>query len=1101
MNDNSKHRLFLAILLLGTITIGSARDEEIHVLAKPATREFELLASNNISNWIGNQGHLSSHIPTGDSGCEWPAGSGKSTIFASGIWVLGQVDGEIRSAAAEYTSEWTAGTIPYDTQTKQPIDDTPLNTPDHQIYYIQKGNSSDPASEAYNREYATWPVSDGAPAHDGEYFTDLNSNGIWDSGESFEDYDGNDNYDPPDGLLVTGEDPPLFIGETQTWSVMNDWDTTAHNNLWNETPLGLEAQVLIYTRSDDPVYENIQFHTVTLINKSGQPIDQAYYGYWSDNDLGDATDDAGGCDSTLSLSYFYNGNPHDRDYGIRPPALGFDLLQGALVPSPGDTVSYEGVSHADLGTLDMTSFILITKSNIFSDAENVVECYRMMQGLLPSTGLPITDPWGEITTFHVAGDPVTDNGWTALNSYPVGDRRSIMSSGPFDLPPWDDINNNGRADFGEPGVQILHSALIIVDGADHLDAITNLKYVSRYTQSDFDRGFETFSMEAPQLSASSHDQEIILNWYEGAEEYEATAIGNYEFEGYNLYQGSSATGPWTRLATYDVLNEVGVIYDQQYNETGFLESRVVQVGHNSGLEHLISMTSDALNDDAPLMNNKAYYYALSAYAYAEEETPKTISSEKQIVSIRPHLNYGGSAPRDTLTLTQTGNSDIYITVDVRDPGQLTGADYEIGFEYDSSTSLGRWQLLRGSTLSPDTLFRSEWFENLLRDWHWRYGYKESPPIYYFDGFELSVSDISFQEPKYKTHWEQTVNLVETQIETLMLLAIAPGGVDSLAWTDETMTDTVHLDTLYGPDYYYDRFEVTQTFETYFILSRAIQHDVLIQGFASKFGAQGGDRLADIPGIGGGSTNQEFLQSDLELRFTEAGQNASLYSNINAYVPVMVQVPFEIWDIERNIQLCVGINDNNRSGSIQDTTLYDWQHTLDLDWVVVFDRDYEIYGDEADSLFRSPYSGWCWQFNNASKFSIGDVVSIQFLNPVKAGVDVYSWSTEVAGTAYDEDALDMIRVFPNPFFGYQSEQTSFSEPYVTLSNLPDQECTIRIYNLGGSLVRRFDHELGTYEYWDLLNEHGSPVASGVYIIHIEVPDLGNKILKVAVFQPE
>jgi len=35
---------------------------------------------------------------------------------------------------------------------------------------------------------------------------------------------------------------------------------------------------------------------------------------------------------------------------------------------------------------------------------------------------------------------------------------------------------------------------------------------------------------------------------------------------------------------------------------------------------------------------------------------------------------------------------------------------------------------------------------------------------------------------------------------------------------------------------------------------------------------------------------------------------------------------------------------------------------------------------------------------------------------------------------------------------------------------------------------------------LLNENSSPVASGMYLIHVEIPDLGNRILKLAVFQP-
>jgi hypothetical protein len=153
------------LLITGCLySTGLAKNDNPSSLAKPATVEFELFSSNNISNWIGNQGHLSSHIPTGDAGGSWPTGSGKRTVFASGIWVIGQMDGEIRSAASEYITEWSPGTIPYNTQTQLPTSGSPDNTADHQIYLIGEGDSSDPNSEDYNREYANWPSSDGAPA-------------------------------------------------------------------------------------------------------------------------------------------------------------------------------------------------------------------------------------------------------------------------------------------------------------------------------------------------------------------------------------------------------------------------------------------------------------------------------------------------------------------------------------------------------------------------------------------------------------------------------------------------------------------------------------------------------------------------------------------------------------------------------------------------------------------------------------------------------------------------------------------------------------------------------------------------------------------------
>ncbi|NQT63659.1 MAG: hypothetical protein HQ556_11920 [Candidatus Marinimicrobia bacterium] len=1103
MNYNSKHTLFLAILLLGLGSNSQAKDDRPHLLAKPSTVEFELFTGNNISNWIGNQGNLTTHRAISNSGCEWPAGSGKRVIFASGIWVIGQVDGETRSAAVEYASEWTPGVIPYDAQTKLPIGTTPLNTPDHQIYYIKKGNSADPSSEDYNREYASWPASDGAPAHDGEYFTDLNSNDVWDSGESFEDFDGDGSYDLPDGLLVTGEDPPSFLGDTQAWYVMSDWDTTAHNNFLRTAPLGLETQVLIYTRSDDPIYENVQFHTITLVNKGGQPIDSAYFTYWTDPDIGNASDDMGGCDPNLSMAYFYNGLAHDQVYGLTPPAVGYTILRGPLVESLGDTVQVGGFSYDDKRLLGMTASILFFKSTAaFDDPEHVSEAYYYSQGLL-GNGDPILDPFGIPTPFNVSGDPVVGEVWTAMGGYRVGDKRGMMSTGPFDLPPWDDVNGNGRADFGEPGVQTIHSALIIVDGADHLNAVTNLKYVSGYTQAAFDSGFETFTMEKPQLSASSHDQEIILNWYEGADEYEATALGYYEFEGYNLYQGYSAAGPWTRLATIDVSNGVGVIDDLQYNDQGYLETRVVQEGADSGLEHLISISSDALNDDEPLINNKAYYFALSAYAYNSDTSPKTLESEKQIVSIRPHLTWDSAYPRDSLTVSRPDGGELFIAVDVREPTRLTGLDYEIGFEYDSSISKGRWHLLSGGALSLDTLYRSDWFAKWERNWSGNGHQLGENPRFYFDGFELSLNDISFRNPVQNHYWEQTINVRGDSSWIESYLAVSPGGVDSLLIMG---SDTVLLNDIMPALEWWElpEYSIREVGDvTWFDVTFRESHSIFFVDKDSQFGPAGGDPIAVLlpPFIGGGSSNLEFLQSDIELRFTEAGQTASLYAAATGYNPVLIHIPYEVWDIERNIQLCVGINDNNRSGGNQDTTKDDWENTLDLDWVIIFDRDYAIYGSEVDSLFSNPHAGWTWQFDDESKFSIGDMVSIQFLNPVKAGVDVYSWSTEVAGTAYDEDALDMIQVFPNPYFGYQSEQSSIFDPYVTLCNLPEQPCTIRIYSLGGFMVRRFDHELGTYEYWDLLNEHGSLVASGVYIVHIEVPDLGNKILKLAILQPE
>jgi hypothetical protein len=62
------------------------------------------------------------------------------------------------------------------------------------------------------------------------------------------------------------------------------------------------------------------------------------------------------------------------------------------------------------------------------------------------------------------------------------------------------------------------------------------------------------------------------------------------------------------------------------------------------------------------------------------------------------------------------------------------------------------------------------------------------------------------------------------------------------------------------------------------------------------------------------------------------------------------------------------------------------------------------------------------------------------------------------------------------------------------NLPER-CTISIYSLSGTLIRKFEKgNPSTSLDWDLKNAAGIPIASGLYIIHIKADDIGERILK-------
>jgi hypothetical protein len=94
----------------------------------------------------------------------------------------------------------------------------------------------------------------------------------------------------------------------------------------------------------------------------------------------------------------------------------------------------------------------------------------------------------------------------------------------------------------------------------------------------------------------------------------------------------------------------------------------------------------------------------------------------------------------------------------------------------------------------------------------------------------------------------------------------------------------------------------------------------------------------------------------------------------------------------------------------------------------------------------------------------------------------------------EEALALINIVPNPYYAYSSYETSALDNIVKITNLPDQ-CTVSIYTLNGTLIRKFKKDdTKTSLDWDLKNQARIPIASGLYIIHVDVPNVGEKILK-------
>ena len=97
---------------------------------------------------------------------------------------------------------------------------------------------------------------------------------------------------------------------------------------------------------------------------------------------------------------------------------------------------------------------------------------------------------------------------------------------------------------------------------------------------------------------------------------------------------------------------------------------------------------------------------------------------------------------------------------------------------------------------------------------------------------------------------------------------------------------------------------------------------------------------------------------------------------------------------------------------------------------------------------------------------------------------YSLSQAVEPTPGPTPNLERVGVVPNPFrAGEFWDQTGAHELHFI--NLPPR-ATIRIYTVAGDLVARLDHNdrIRDFERWDLKNQRGRDVASGIYVYRVE-----------------
>lgn len=224
----------------------------------------------------------------------------------------------------------------------------------------------------------------------------------------------------------------------------------------------------------------------------------------------------------------------------------------------------------------------------------------------------------------------------------------------------------------------------------------------------------------------------------------------------------------------------------------------------------------------------------------------------------------------------------------------------------------------------------------------------------------------------------------------------------------------------------------------------------------------------------------------------------------AYQDYKKGVPFAAYDVESTPprRLMVGHQENNIAAGLVDGKYWPYSNavvpgdnvfaaTSPREWFYIFDVPYSETPDpalQADILNVTLPIMWLGTPNRRgdATFNAGDEFLI-ISNHINTPSDVFKFQTagfEAAATVADaKAAAQQVNIFPNPYFGQNRAEINPVERFMTITHLPAEGATIRIFTLAGDLVSIIDDRtrsqqgtLGSHTaLWNLRNANDVPIA--------------------------
>jgi hypothetical protein len=793
--------------------------------------------------------------------------------------------------------------------------------------------------------------------------------------------------------------------------------------------------------------------------------------------------------------------------------------------------------------LPLSSFVNYVQSDpVRGDPNTVSEGRSYMLGRLRdgSSLDPCDDDFG--TVFGIPCTSVPNNFWYSGSVLPApgvgwiyttpSDMRQMQNVGPF------------RLEKDQP-VDIV-VAYIVGRGTNARTSVVEAQRISDFAQFIYDKNFQTPPPPpavTPTVRTTENSIELIWDTAPQAAFVNKTVAWDMRFEGYEvtMYRINSTGAVEAGLensrviARFDLANNIddilaedgatgervkkylkGTQLDPQIYknpQTGRLAVRVDVDPFTGGplikgKPYFLSVTGYALNYDAlkavdPAKTTGNYYLDGTAFVGSTANLPVILRGDQD--GLRPGLDFNDPFQINAEAPKATGNiGDGTVTFDEVDKSRLTGNNYQVSFFKDvSSPKYSVFWRLTNTTTNAVKLDSQKTF-NLAAPNTFASGSA--------DGFVVRVDkvDPAVKTPTYSstTTWFKPFAAGATgafyPAEDLPVGTGVPGAVSNRFSRLVSAENLRQVEIRFGPSQNVYRY-VPKRLTGY---SYGADPALALPDTASKKGYISVPFQVWVKDTRYGQ-EQQMAAAIIESRNTADGKwdPGTSIATSREYILVFNSAYTgadtvrrytggTFGTLTRYADIILGWAPPAGAMSAQDSTIArnPWADAL---YIVGLERN------DAASFFRN-----------------GEILTIPVAYPFIGGRDVFTFKTNKRGEALTADdrktQFNRVNVYPNPLFAFNptssyirtaaGQPTVSDDAFVTFSNLPE-DVTIRIFSLSGSLIRTLtsaDKRLGQsspFLDWNLQNENGLRVASGMYIAVVTSPNLGEKVLKLAIIMPQ